>query len=278
MVTKKILIVSLFFPQIILAHPTEYLEKIARLRKEIQLLNLINALELSEKQITYILRKAEEVQKAKIEFAQEIEKRHSQIVKVLTTVRNTLVENKPLSQKLKKEVHKIERQFKQIKKYVYGERISNIISQVEEVLSPHQLYIIDRYIPCLVPPKEGTAGRVEPSNNIERSLQKIRELPLPTFERRKEKIAELAIEHIKLHSPSRSIDKKKEKQWIVSFLEEIYSLSPLDFALRKNEYARKLKKRYTSPKIAVDTWSKIETFLTTPELIPLLQEKIKSLQ
>ena len=103
-----ILLILLLFNQ------TDIFDNITRTQREIQILNLINGLELSENQMNFILKKAKKTEKIKDNFYKEIsnEKTSHQI---LNQLKENRMENEEIPDELRKMVHYAEEKIKNIK-------------------------------------------------------------------------------------------------------------------------------------------------------------------
>ena len=159
----------------------------------------------------------------------------------------------------------------------YQEKISQLALDIKTVLKPHQLYTLENYVACLIPPKQGAAGQADNPEAGLKQLTALRVLPDPTFKKRKEEIAQRILEQMKEHLPKGYvIDVEEEKRWILSLLEVVRSLSDRDFALYKIQLARELRYRHALPKLPIDVSVKIERYLLNSAIIPLLSQKLKS--
>lgn len=271
------LVVVLGLSQSALARPPEYTDELRKVTEEIRLLNLINGLELDEEQMEFIIQKAEEAEQLKADFSEKVNNGNPEIAKALQTLqelRVNLLEGENIPEDLKAQVYRAGRQTEEII-LEYHDKTSQLTFEIKEILQSHQLYTLEHYVPCLIPPKEWAAGQVNSSEAGLRQLTKLREMPAPVFEENKEKIAERIIERMRIYLPRGYIlDEEAETGWIISILEEARSLSEVDFAIEKTELVEKLKSRHALPELPIDVSVKIERFLVTPEIIPLLRGKL----
>jgi len=251
------------------------LEEVYRLRREIQLLNLLNGLELNPEQMRFILKKAEEAQALREEYLQKAEGRADETSAVFSELRDTLMQGENISDSLKGKVYEVEGKNKELKKE-YEEKILALAKEVESILEEHQLYALEEFVPCLIPPQKGLRiGQARDSTRGEQLLVRLRQLSPGRFERIKERLAERILEGVKKHlPPGYNIDEEREKERILSLLEEAYSLSDVDFNLEKTEILQELWAPYELPEKPVDVTVKIKNNLLDPRIIPLLEEKL----
>ncbi|MFQ6058587.1 MAG: hypothetical protein ACE5MB_06910 [Anaerolineae bacterium] len=248
---------------------------VGKLRREIQLLNLINGLELSDDQMRFILEKAREAQEIREELRGRAEEKEGDAVGVLSELRATLMRGEEISSDLREQIHLMQSTSRGLKEE-YESEMTRLALEIKGVLGEHQLYALEQFVPCLIPPEgEARIGQAEGTAHAERQLARIRAMPSPLFERRKEEIAQRAMELIRRHLPKGTIiNEEEEKEWLISFLEEARALSDVEFELEKSSLVEELKSRYTPPRLPVDVSVKIERFLLDPLVIPLLEEKL----
>lgn len=270
------LLISFFLSQNALGESGKCLDMITEVRRDIQLLNLINGLELNKRQMELIVQKAEEAEKIREEFnSRVIRENEAGFIQVLKNLRESLAQGKEASPALKRQVHEKNRIVKELKKN-YEERMTEFAVDVQKGLYEHQLYILDQYVPCLILPEGSSAGQVENLKGAERKLTRIRNMPDTIFERRKEKLAQRTLEALRRRLPRGFIiEEEEEKKRILSILDEARNLADVDFALKKTELAQKLKSKYALPKPPLDISVKIERLLLASRIIPLLKNRLE---
>jgi predicted small secreted protein len=251
--------------------------EIASLRREIQLLNLINGLELSTEQMRFIIEKVEEANQIREEMKSEAEEKAGEIVEALDELKSTLMQGESISPQIRKGVYEAQGKERRFVKE-YEKRIAKLAAEIEGILEGHQIYALERFVPCIIPPQGGPLiGQAEGSTHTEEHLARLREMPSWKFEREKDRIAQKAIEYLKRHLPKGSIvilDEEEEKRRIISLLEEARDMSDVEFELEKARLVEELESKYEIPRPHVDVRAKIARFLLDPKIIPLLEEKI----
>ncbi|MFQ6013935.1 MAG: hypothetical protein ACE5NP_00650 [Anaerolineae bacterium] len=247
------------------------------LRREIQLLNLINGLDLSTEQMRFIVEKAREAEGIREEIKGEAQGNIEDTAEVLEELRATLMQGENISSSLRERFYSVEGKNHGFKEK-YEEEMTGIALEIEEILGGHQIYALEGYVPCVIPPKgEARVGQVEDTSGAERQLARLRGVPPALFERKKEDIALRVMERLKSRLPRGFvfvIDEEEEKERILSILEEVRSLSDVEFELEKTNLVQELISKYEVPKAPVDVTVKIERFLLDPQIIPLLEEKL----
>jgi hypothetical protein len=251
--------------------------EIASLGREIQLLNLINGLELSSEQMRFIIEKAEEANQIRKEMKSKAEGKAGEIIEALEELKSALMKGDNISTQIRKRVHDAQGKERKLREE-YNEKIERLAVEIEGILKGHQIYALEHFVPCIIPPLGGPfIGQAEGSTHAEECLARLREMPSWKFESEKEKIAQKAIEYLKRHLPKGSIvilDEEEEKRRIISLLEEARNMSDVEFELEKARLVEELESKYEIPRPPVNVRAKIARFLLDPKIIPLLEEKI----
>ena len=252
------------------------LRELGNLEQEVRLLNLINGLELSPEQTQFILQKAQEAKALRKKCNAEIQRHSQALEEVLGDLKDDLVEGKNTSSS-RPRVFRAKHKVDELKDEL-TEQINAIAKEVEGKLEGHQIYALERFVPCLIPPEEGNRiGQAEGAKGFAQQLQRIRNIPSSHFLRIQEKIVDKALERIKKHvRRGQIIDEDKERERIAAFFKEIRSLSEADFLLRKEEIAEEFMAPYVQNKLAVDISVRIERYLLSPAVISLLEAKMSS--
>ncbi len=245
------------------------------LQREVQLLNLINALELDEKQTSFILEKAREAKKLRENMLNSSTENFEHTINILERLKSVLIAGGNIPPKLRKEWFLVHRSNDELRRE-YEERVTTIAKSVESILEEHQLYVLENYVPCVIPPRGELAGQAQNPTHEEKLLARVRSLPDKKFEALKDRIAERTIEHLEKHLPRDLTvsDVEKEKQRIISVFVEARNMSDVEFELGKDKLVEKLLPGDLSP-YSVDITTKIERFLLDPHIIPLLEEKLQ---
>jgi len=255
----------------------EGLADVGTLRREVQLLNLINGLELSVDQMRFLLEKAQEAEKTREEFKVKAKKNAEETATVLTELRATLVRGENIADSLREQWYSAHSKNLELREE-YEAEMTRIAQEVQSILEGHQVYALEHFAPCVIPPQGGARiGQAEDTTATEGILARIRAIPAARFERIKEEIARRIIERLKSHLPRSfvlPVNEEEEIARILSILEEARGLSDVEFELRKTDLVQQVRSVYELPQAPVDTCLKIERHLLDPRIIPLLEEKL----
>ncbi|HID64189.1 MAG TPA: hypothetical protein EYP49_15830 [Anaerolineae bacterium] len=255
----------------------EELNKVANLRRDVQLLNLINGLDLSAEQMQFILDRAREAQAIREEITGQAEGNSAATSQVLSQLRETLMRGEVISSELRDEFFSVDRDNHALKEK-WEQEIARLALEVEGNLEDHQLYALEHYVPCVIPPKgEARIGQAEDTHAGQALLQRIRDIPDDQFEARKEKIVQKVLERVLAYLPkdqALALDQEEETEWLLCFLEKVRGLDEMTFAVEKEALIEEIKSRYALPEVPVDVSATIERHLLDPRIIPLLEEKL----
>ena len=83
-------------------------------------------------------------------------------------------------------------------------------------------------------------------------------------------------ERLVIHAPRRAeIDERKMKKHIGSVLDSSRAMEEAEFEIQKEKLAENLISPFKLHDLAMDLNRKIEVFLVSPEIIPLLEERLQ---
>lgn len=254
---------------------TGRLENLGELRREIQLWNLVNGLELSLEQMKIISEKAREKEAGRAQLRESLLLYEQQIQPVLEKIKKYLQENKEIDAETQQAFHRLDNE---IKKEIVGndEKTKELAKEVEAILERHQIYQLQKFIPCIIPPKgDSRIGQAEDASNVEKNLKKIRDIPDRLYHLKKEEIGSRTVEAAKLRAP-RQIEFNEEelKKKILAIYDEARKLDETEFEIQKHELAQRLQALLKPSPKPTDIKAKIEGFLLSPEIIPILEDRI----
>lgn len=243
------------------------------LRREVQLLNLINGLELTPDQMRFIIEKAQEVQEMREEL--QAEASVEEMAGVLEKFKTTLMAGENVPPDLIDRFHTLKIQLEAAEDN-YKSEVMYIAGEVEEILEEYQLYALEQYIPCVIPPEgELRVGQARGTGG-EAVLERLRALPDEQFERHEEAIAHRVLGRIRehLHGALLILDEEAELERIADLIEEARSLSDVEFELQKEDLVEELLAPYEAARPQRGTTATIARHLLDPAIIPLLEEKL----
>ena len=247
------------------------------LKQEIRLLNLVNGLELSLEQMQLIREKASVTQRLRQELRYFYDLRKPELTRILEEIKKIRLENKEVPPELARRFHSLDMELKRRRTRVQ-EAIKTLARDVEKVLEQHQLYALESYVPCVIPPKgESRIGQAEDLKSLSQRLSRLREMPDWVYARRKAQIVNRTLEMVKLKAgPFFDEERAKESaKKLAKFFDKVRALKEVDFEVQKASLAKEFA-AIIKPKVrSQDITRKIEAFLLTPEIIPILEAKIE---
>ncbi|MGD2244991.1 MAG: hypothetical protein PVI11_00435 [Candidatus Aminicenantes bacterium] len=253
----------------------EKLEKTEEMRREIRLLNLINGLDLTPKQMEIVLENAEKNQRMRDEFEKVLLSRQEEMEAVLEEIRRYLRENKEIPPQTVQMHHRLDREFREARLKIQ-EEMKDLAKEIEESLEPHQVYQLQEFVPCIIPPKgEKRIGQARDYKGLTRSLERIRRIPSRIFQQRRDEIVWRTLDGLKLHAPFFSdLDQEEMKRHIELIYEEVRNLEEAEFEIQKERLAEDLVSPFKPEVPSNNLMRKITGFLLSAEAIPVLEARI----
>jgi len=272
---------TLFFlvPFFLLSQPKEEkFDKSEGLRREIRLVNLINGLDLNSKQMEMILTRAREAETLRQEFEAKLRLRQEEMKRVLEEIKSYRKDNQEVPSATVQRFHGFQTELKEAR-FTLVEKRREQAKEIERALEEHQLYQLQEFVPCIIPPKgELRIGQAQGHQGLTRGMERIRELPYRFYERRKDEIVVRTLKRMKLHaSPRVEINEKEMKKHIRSIFEKARSLKDVEFEIQKDKLTEELISPLKPQALSENSHltRKIEAFLLSPEIIPLLEERLE---
>lgn len=243
------------------------------LKREIRLLNLVNGLELTPAQMSLILSRAGGIKALRENFEESYRSRQAELENILKEIRSYLRENKEIPEEIARRFHALELEQKKARLEL-DERTQAYAREIEKSLEPHQIYQLERYVPCIIPPKgERRIGQAIDYKGFVRKLERIRDIPDRLYEQRKEIICQRTVDEIKLRAGRvPGFDETEISKKIGPYFDRVRSLSATDFEIQKENLAEEFISITKPRKPSPDLNRKIEAFLLAPEIISVLEE------
>lgn len=251
--------------------------RLEKIRTQIHILNLLNGLELNQQQMKMVLEAAKEGQeirlkaKEKILQREEISQAYQDVLRVAKTGSLTVPEN------IAHRFHRTHQEVDRIREGVQ-EKLTTLALKIKENLKTHQIYVLEDYKPCIIPPvQKGRIGQAEDHSGFVKILERIRMMPPDVYRLQREAIAQKTIDKLRTKVPPAYIfDEETLKTQLLKTMDEVRAMPDVDFLVKKEEMAKNMKNDLHPGKPSMNIGVKIERFLLQPEIIPILEERIKS--
>lgn len=272
------------------------LAEIHELEADINLLNLINGLHLTQDQIKAILKAARRVEKDLAPLAKgpcDEPKDLKEELKILKAVRDSLVKGKkaPTTLKARYDVLEERRHKRCVGKLgpKVQEKVQESVERVQAALTPAQKDILSTYKPCLIPPKNlkdpVRVGQAKDTGPMQRYLDEVRGLPDDIYENYIDKIAANVVQESERHvGAMKEEERKRFLERVVDISNRVRKMSDVEFALEKDALAEELapedQAEVLRAKLAdmgvarFQMEGKITHFLLNPRIIPILEDRL----
>jgi len=244
------------------------------IRSEIRALNLINGLDLTPEQMESILAAARETAAVQQALLASLERQDMQTEEVLEEIRLELIQGREVPERTARKFHELSNVAKR-ERLRAVERIKAIALALEKDLGSHQLYALERYIPCIIPPKgELRIGQAENHEGLYRRLDQVRKIPSRAYARRRGQIIQRTLEGMKLQNPrALNMDERETATRLDRFYSRIRRMDQTEYELQKKGLAAEFKEIIKPDSPDTQMWRKIQAFLLVPEVIPMLEAR-----
>ena len=268
----SIFLMSAFLAGLSYSQPREQLPSFA-LRTEISLINLLNGLDLTQAQTSLLLAKAKEAKKMEDRWQAEAQSHKVEMGSVLSEIKTYLSQKKELPEELVLRFRGVDDELKSVRAGIEKSK-RELAEEVKASLESQQIYQFERFVPCIIPPKgESRVGQAEDPSGLAKRLERLRSLPDRPYRFRREEICRAMLAGFRKRFPQAAFDEEASLEGIGRVLDRCRSLSASEFELQKNELAEELVLLFKPELRFGDITKKIEIFLLSEEVIPLLRER-----
>ncbi|MGQ9578032.1 MAG: hypothetical protein ACUVWQ_05370 [Candidatus Aminicenantales bacterium] len=253
------------------------LDEVDALRREIMVLNLVQGLELSFDQTQFLLEKARESQRLTEEARLNYNLRKPELLQIMAEIRKYRQENQEVPAELSRRFHALETEIKKEALRVQ-EALHSLAREVEKSLAPYQLNALEKYVPCVIPPKgENHIGQAVDLEGISWHLARIRNIPDRMYRVSKDEVVKRTLQRLK-EKTGRALSEEATAEissQLSAFYDEVRSLSEADFEIQKESLAKEFSELLKPKAPRLSLTQKIEAFLLRPEIIPFLENKLR---
>ena len=237
---------------------------ISSLASEIRILNLLNGLDLDSTQSVRIGSLARTAALLKQEYLTKDEGLEVKLEPLLDQLKEFLLNNEEIPTNLKRSIHRIQESRLKLRAE-YDKGLDSLSSLVISILRPEQVYTIENYRPCLIPPPgEARIGQSDNPLGLYHLLDRVRRMPDRIYRRNREEIVKKILEKIEIHRPPWvKLDQEKLRDEISLLFDQARRLDDLDYILKRQALAKRLRGFDFKP--ANDLNWKIKKFLLTEE-------------
>lgn len=292
---KIILVVGLVLVLASPAHPLSHeRDENGELLREINVLNLINGLNLTEDQAGELLRHAKDAKAIRDSERSEYDSVKNDLRAALTSLRDGLYgrDSRP-SQEIERRAAELHRSVLRRMEET-GERLRRVEERVAAALTAGQAEIVRNFKPCLIPPKNlknpVKAGQAFDSSRAERALEMARSAPEARYVNARHRIVDGHLERMEKHLGRMSEAERGAKAaLLLETFDRARGMSDEEFALNRRDLAlqidpdgtgrerRELRNgtRFERPRMGP---GRIGWLLLDEKAIPILEKWLQSSQ
>jgi hypothetical protein len=254
------------------------------LRREINLINLVNGLYLSAEQMNQMLAILKKVEATRGEYKTKATSQVHEMEEILKELREILARNEEIDQGLIRKFDNAKKRGEDLKEEFHS-ALMPYHDEMKRVLNGNQLALIEEFKPCVVPPHDVRnpvrIGQASGDTRMgERLLTRVRQMDETLYQRRKPRLIERYIERVERHVGIFSDEERAEEESrVTDIFKRARELSDLNFDVQKGDLARELKEphgkalqsRHRKRRGDLD---KLGRFLLDPKLIPILEKRL----
>lgn len=276
----------------------EVLEQELRdLRDDINLLNLLNGLYLTQEQVTRLLEVARQANTLRGIGEEGFEAQEAaQWVAALEQARRALWEGQKVSPTPRRSLQQVLNPIppgRPRSPQVVEALLRPLVAEVEGFLSEAQRRVIEDYAPCLIPPRNlrdpVRVGQATDHEAAVGALRGLRAIPSLQYELQRGVWAEQTLQELERHGGAYpASERQRVKEALLAFADRVRSLPEVEFELSKEELAREFEgfNRQHQVKEAMKRLSnssevvrrKIQANLLHPRIVPLLEARLRQLE
>lgn len=242
--------------------------------RDIQSLNLLNSLHLSRQQNLELLKIAEEVKRMEDDMQALNDRKHNEMHKILSNMRTQLMSSNDLSDNLKHEFYRAEREIKE-KRVAYEDRKKELNRKVQRILNGNQMVILKEYQPCLVPVKNISnperIGQAAGGERLIRLLERARKVPDDKYVEFKRIVIEKTEQTVKIHIRDEN-ERKQAIKNMSSVMDKARKMNDTEFEINKQQLADSMVPQHKNKEENIEE-KFIDRFLLNPGLAAILKQK-----
>jgi hypothetical protein len=262
----------------------EIFAEVNDLRREINLINLVNGLYLSAEQMSQMLAILRKVEATRGEYQTKATSQVHEMEEILKELREILARNEEVDRGLIRKFHRAKKRGEDLKEGFHS-ALMPYQDEMRGVLNGNQLALIEEFKPCIVPPHDVRnpvrIGQASGDTRMgERLLTRVRQMDESLYQGRKPRLIERYIERVERHVGIFSDEERAEEESrVADIFTRARELSDLDFDVQKGDLAQELKEphekalqsRHRKRRGDLDKFGR---FLLDPKLIPILEKRL----
>ncbi len=227
--------------------------RVKDLLREIDILNLLNGLNLTDQQMLSLMAAGLEADRLRAAARSEIEELNARMEKALRTLHTQIVQKHFTATEGLTALAVCARDFNnartktcEISGKLDGE-LGKLETKVREIVTPAQVEVIDGYASCLIPSKlqkdpTRIGQAVENASKYEKLLAKIRETPSNKWEAAAEELLCAHFDYLEHHYYTFTEDERKvERARVLGIVKKALAQDEVDFQLNKTTLSQEIE-------------------------------------
>lgn len=268
-------------------------EKIKSLFEEISFLNLVNGLNLTEKQIKDIIAYNQEALQLKSEINQQNEDLKKEIIVAYQELKKAVEKNQGIPKDVEKRAFEMEMRGKKELKEQAMPAVKEIENKIAAVFSDAQKEVINTFNPCLIPPQNlknpVRAGQATDNTMFTNMLKRLRSIPESEWEENKDNFVQKHLDGIQSHLGKFTPEEiGQEKKRILEVVENARTMDDAEFELNLPQLAESFKPKHKTKELheelqkleeqRFNALGRIGRLFLQPCVVPVLTKRLEMMK
>jgi uncharacterized phage infection (PIP) family protein YhgE len=217
------------------------------LEDEINLLNLLNGLYLTDRQMLRLIVIGNEANRLRANYHQQVEKINQQLASDLERLQRALLAGRKdgvsaLARRCEKAQQRLRELAAQLKR-----KAAQLEQQVRQVLTSSQITIVENFVHCFIPPKDiQDPTRIGQANENEgrwaKFLDRMREASEEELPRIKQKFYQRFFDYMKCHHITvTGRQAEAVKQYLEAIIQKVRSMDDIEYQLSRGDLSRRME-------------------------------------
>jgi hypothetical protein len=271
-------------------------QQVKNLRRDIAIINLLNGLTLSRQQMNAIYELAQAAHGVRISAAglsTDAGQAMHEAIDAFSALKQEITKGAPASGQIPKRAQQAKKRLEDLHQQIEQSvltKMQKLERQLVKVLTPGQVYLVENFKPCLIPPDDIgnplSIGQAEVNYKVINRLQRLRKMPDRIWEFRRGHVLERLVSRYEKFVTLTDKEKSTERARLRKVLTRVRRLSDIDFEMEKTALAEQLKPPDKFEQLHQQALgrlvrhkykpSKLARFFLNERIIPILRKRLES--
>jgi len=261
--------------------------RVVSLRHDINLLNLLNGLYLTDEQVDQIIRLARQAEAYRTLCREEMAKSAAATADAYEKLRREAMVGNGFSQDTERCAMQLHQQRIETREQL-SKQLFTLETRLKRVLTASQIQVVEEFKPCLIPPRNlkdpSRVGQADDGSQGENILNRVRSIPPGRYVRLRRGIAERFVERTMKYAPKTGGEERLELvHRAIEIFDRVRSLPEEEYVVARAELGDHLMEPKTKYEMERErlahlagtqfSLGKVGKYMLDPSIIPLLEER-----